>query len=134
MDFEKIWYYLFDYSRNVKDPFKLNLILTYLAYRNVDINHLFLIQTVFLNATLFSTKNIKNPPLINYKLDNLYEYNARGIIEILNNHFISEYEFLIEEKKKGIIGNNYFETKKEVCVYMESKFSEHLYGIIVICF
>jgi len=97
---KEYWYDLFDFSRKNINSVKLSMILSYFAYKNIDLNYILLFQRVVLNSYKFLS--ISDPPLINYKLSDSYTYKDEKIKEILEAGYSENQKYYNEIKRQDI--------------------------------
>ena len=120
-DFRNCWITLYDYFRsNLNDRTNQTILLSFLAYQWIPLDHLIFLQRISINYKQF--QDINPPHYPSYNTDLGYVYNRNKIIEILRNQFIDVEKFKkinnLEIKNEesllefSIRVNNIYETEK----------------------
>ncbi len=119
-EFTTYWYDLYDFSRTEPNSIKLDLILSYLAYKNINLEYLLIFQKISSNSASFK---MLTPPLVNYNLGNSYRFNSKLIKCILEKNYISFNEHISIFPKDGY--TDYENKKQTEIMKIISQYSKH---------
>ena len=116
---------MFHFSRTIDSSnlkIKLDLILSYLAYKNISLDKILLFQRIALNKSHFSRSLIDDPPFENYSLSNGCEYDKKTILNILNKSYYPYNVFS---------SNDYHEKKANEIKQLELQISNYKTDLVI---